>query len=88
MNVTVTKITPVNKGNFKGFASVDIDGKLKIHSCRIIQQPGQAAWVSLPQNEWTDPEGNKKWFPVVEVPDNVKEAISAAVLRAWERGDV
>ena len=83
--VEVTRITPVGKGNLQAFASVDIAGKMKIHSCRIIQQPGQAAWVSLPQSEWTDRDGNRKFFPVIEVSDNLKAAIQETVLRAWDQ---
>jgi DNA-binding cell septation regulator SpoVG len=83
MEVTVLKIQPVNKGSLKAFASVDIAGKLKIHSCRIVQQAGQAPWVSLPQNEWTDKDGNKKFFPVIEVPDAVKSAIETEILKVW-----
>ena len=46
-------------GNLKAFASVNIGGKLTIHSLRIVQQPGQKAWVALPQREWRDGAGNR-----------------------------
>ena len=85
MNITVENIRRLDgSGNLKAFASVNIEGKLTIHSCRIIQQPNQQAWVSLPQREWKDKDGNRHYAPLIEVPDKVKNAIQEAVLRTWE----
>ncbi len=85
MNITVENLLKLDgSGNLKAFVSVNIGGKLTIHSCRIIQQPGQTAWVSLPQREWVDKDGNKHYAPLIEVPDKVKDAIQEAVLNTWE----
>lgn len=81
--VQVEQIKTINKGSLRGFCTVVIGG-LKINSCRVIQEQGKTAWVSLPQQEWTDREGKKRYSPIVEVPDHVKAAIQEAVLRAWE----
>ena len=87
MNIKVEKIKELDgAGNLKALASINIGGKLKIHCCRIIQQLGQAAWVSLPQIEWTDRGGTKRYFPAIELPQRVKDAIQEAVLAAWKRG--
>lgn len=83
IEVKVLRFQPVNKGSLLAFASVDIGGKMKIHSCRLIKDGSKAAWVSLPQSEWTDSEGKKKYFSIIELPENVKEAIQDAVLEAW-----
>ncbi|HOT82895.1 MAG TPA: hypothetical protein PLQ12_06305 [Candidatus Defluviicoccus seviourii] len=65
-------------GNLRAYATVAV-GPLLIHGCRVVQQPGQRAWVSLPQTK-----SGERWFAVVEVEDRaLKEAISAAVLDAW-----
>lgn len=80
--VEVVSIKAVTAGNFKAFASVRIGG-LTIRSLRIVQQPGQEAWVSLPQEYWTDKEGKRRYSAIVEVPDHIKQAISDAVLSAW-----
>jgi len=86
MNITVENLRKLDgSGNLKAFVSVNIGGKLTIHSCRIIQQPNQEAWVSLPQREWVDKDGNKHYAPLIEVPDKVKSAIQEAVLDTWER---
>ena len=85
MNIIVESIKELtDSGNLKAFVTVSINDKLKINGCRIIQQPGQAAWVSLPQNNWVDPKGNKKYFPVIELSEKVKNAIYDAILAAWQ----
>lgn len=81
--VQVENIKAVNKGSLRAFCSVVIGG-LKINSLRIIQEEGKAAWVSLPQQEWTAQDGKKHYSAIVEVPDTIKRAIQDAVLREWE----
>jgi len=85
--VAVERITRLStSGPLKAFASVDIGGRWKIHDCRVVQQDGKAAWVSLPQGSY-ERDGKKRWYPIVEVPDTVKNAIQDAVLAAWEAGE-
>lgn len=79
--VHVDTIKPLaNCGNLKGFATVKIGQDpaaptMIINGVRIVQQPGQQAWVSMPQTE-----KNGKYFNVVWVTPDLKEAISSAVL--------
>ena len=81
--ITVEVIKRIdNAGSLRGFASVDVDGKLKIHDLRIVQQDGQRAWVSMPQASY-EKDGKRRWYSIVEVPDNVKAAIQNAVLATW-----
>jgi DNA-binding cell septation regulator SpoVG len=69
-----------NAGNLKAFATVRA-GCLKLHGWRIIRQPGQRAWVSVPQE--LDREG--RWHNQIEVTNPaVLEAIREAILHAWE----
>jgi DNA-binding cell septation regulator SpoVG len=83
--VEVIGLKPLNnKGNLKAFASIRLGG-VTIHDCRIVQQFGQKAWVSLPQKEYTTKAGEKKYAPVVELNDNLKKQVCDAVLKAWER---
>ena len=74
-------------GNLKAFAKVKL-GCIVIHSCRIVQQPGQKAWVALPQvpaRPKSDGSGGG-WFPVVEITNRtVMDQLRDAVLEAWER---
>lgn len=83
MEIVVERIVQVNKGCLRAFCSVRLSDGVKINSCRVIQQPGQAAWVSLPQNEWTSNEGERLYSPVVEVSRELQSEIQKSVLAAY-----
>jgi DNA-binding cell septation regulator SpoVG len=84
VRVDVLEIRPIEgKGNLKAFVSVEIAKKFKIHSCRVVQQPGQAPWVSTPQESYTAKDGSTKYKPLVELADDIKADVSAAVLNAY-----
>ena len=70
-------------GNLRCFASVKI-GPLTVHKFRLIQQAGQSAWVSPPQEDWTDAQGTKRWKSLLEIPDKWKEPLTRAVIAAYE----
>jgi hypothetical protein len=81
--VEVLEIRPVSGlGNLRAFAKVRV-GPFTLHSCRIIQQPGQRAWAQLPMSQATG--GRKGWFPVVtcDVPD-LDDQVKRALVEAWE----
>ena len=79
LSVTVIKVTPTPEpGNLRALADVQI-GPLVIHSCRVIQQPGQRPWVAMPQTQ--APDG--RWYPVIRTDDdalrqNVRDRVLAA----------
>lgn len=78
--VTVVSIRPIDKGNLRAFAEIQLGETMIISGCRIIQQPGQRAYVAFPQNE-----SNGKFYPVVSAVDKrFKEAVEQKVLAAWE----
>lgn len=81
--ITVVSIRPMERGNLKALADIQLGETMIIHGCRIVQQPGQRAYVALPQNE-----SGGKYYPVVTAVDKrFKEAIEVKVLAAWEAGD-
>jgi DNA-binding cell septation regulator SpoVG len=82
--IQVLKVKPLdNGGNLRAFASVRI-GAVVIHSVRIVQQPGQKPWVSMPQTKSGDPP---KYYPIVEIEsDGLRNRVRDAVLEAWEAG--
>ena len=81
--VEILAIKPLTKpGNLKAFVSIRV-GELIVHDLRVVQQSGQAAWVSPPQREYTDQQGQRKFYPVVEFAGKLKEGITQAVLSAW-----
>jgi DNA-binding cell septation regulator SpoVG len=83
--VVVENIRPVDAGNLKAFASIMLGGKVRINDVRVIQQPGQRAWVSMPARSY-EKDGQRKWAPIVELMDGpLKGQISNAVLEEFER---
>src|SRR5438309_9413416 len=84
--VTVESVKPItNAGNLRAFAVVNIADKIKIHGVRVIQQPNQEAWVSMPSRAY-EKDGQRKWAPTVEILDEkLKEEISSVVLAEYSR---
>jgi len=82
MIVTVKEIRSLpDAGNLKGFAVVEV-GPWTISGCRIIQQPGQRAYVALPQEKTQ----NGRYFPIIKTTDtSLKDLIQATVLQEWSR---
>jgi DNA-binding cell septation regulator SpoVG len=72
----------VSAGNLKAMASVRIGPSLFVHKCRVIQQPGQRAWVSMPQERWEDREGKPQYTPLVVLTGSLKARVEAAILQA------
>ena len=83
-NIAVLTIRPAARGNLRGFADVRI-GELVVKDLRVIQQPGQRAWVSPPQKEWLKPDGTRGYAPLVEFSPALKATIESMVLDAWRR---
>jgi DNA-binding cell septation regulator SpoVG len=81
--ITVTAIHPnTHPGNVRAFVTVAI-GPLTLHGVKIVQQAGQLAYVRLPETESAG-----RYFPVLACTDErLKQAISDAVLAAWNGGE-
>jgi DNA-binding cell septation regulator SpoVG len=79
--VTVENVKPITgAGNLRAFAVVTVAGKLRIFDVRVIQQPNQEAWVSMPSRAY-EKDGQRKWSPIIELlDDGLKQEISKAVL--------
>lgn len=67
----------------KAFVSVKV-GDWALHDWRIIQQPGQRAWVSVPQASWRDESGQVRYRALLSLPGELKQRIDVAILSAWE----
>lgn len=69
-----------NAGNLKAFASVQL-GPVILDGFRVIQQPGQKAWVSVPREKGADGNYyNRVYFE----HDGDLDTVRSAVLSAWE----
>lgn len=74
--IEVLEIRPLEgAGNLTAFATVRL-GAVVIHSCRVIQQPGQRPWQAK----------DGKYYPVVVIERReLLEQVRGATLEAWER---
>lgn len=84
--IQALEFKPVNdRGALKAFCTVHI-GSLQINDCRIIQQPGQRAWLSMPSISYKNQYGTVSYRTLVEIKDkNLKDLISQTVLTEWEK---
>jgi DNA-binding cell septation regulator SpoVG len=84
--VTVESIKPIaNAGNLRAFAVIAVAGKLRISDVRVIAQPNQEPWVSMPSRAY-EKDGQRKWAPIVELLDEqLKKDISQAVLTEYSK---
>ena len=84
--VTVENIKRIEgAGNLRAFADVNVSGRIRISDVRVIQQPNQKPWVSMPSRAY-EKDGARKWAPIVEIlDDTLKEEVSKAVLAEFEK---
>jgi DNA-binding cell septation regulator SpoVG len=83
--IEVLDLTALDKGNLKAMASVRIGPSLVVHKCRVIQQPGQRAWVSMPQEQWQGRDGQPHYTALVELSGDLRRRVEQAVLQAARR---
>jgi hypothetical protein len=82
--IEVVEIKLVNGGPLKCYASVQV-GDWIINDWRIIQQPGQRAWVSVPQTSWKNKDRQVQYRALLSIPGELKQRIEVAILSAWEK---
>jgi len=74
------------RGNLRAIFDVRIStagGDWVIRDCRIIQQPGQRPWFSLPVISWEDETGQICHKTILALPAGIKRRISEAALSAY-----
>jgi DNA-binding cell septation regulator SpoVG len=78
-HVEVLDIKQLNgNGAVRAFVDIRI-GHLSINGFKIVQQPGQQAWVAPPSHK-----SGERWFNTVEIHDrDLKDRIRDAVLARW-----
>lgn len=83
--VEVLSITPVeNRGSLRAFVNIRV-GVFILNGCRIVQEDGKKAWISLPVLSYKDEYGTTQYKTLVQILDeNLKNQISKAVLLLWE----
>jgi DNA-binding cell septation regulator SpoVG len=83
--IEILALSAVSAGSLRAFASVRIGPALVVHKCRVIQQPGQRAWVSMPQERWEGTDGKLHYTALVEVSGTLRGRVEMAILQEAER---
>ncbi len=83
----VVGLVPVRTGNLLAFADVRIGREptaLIVRKWRIVQQPGQVAYLSPPQESWNDPAtGERRFKTLFEFSKAWRQALTDTALAAW-----
>jgi DNA-binding cell septation regulator SpoVG len=83
--IQVVELVAMTKGNLKAMASVRIGPSLLVRKCRVIQQPGQRAWVSMPQERWDGHDGKPHYTALVELSGTLRARVEQAILQEARR---
>lgn len=87
MSIKVVRFNKHQSGALYGFADITIPvfGTLMgIKGCKVWNKNGRA-WMSLPDREYKDAEGNSKYAPLITIEDEgVFKQLSAGLTKAWE----
>lgn len=83
VKILVTNIKSINDaGSLKAIVDFKIN-QTEFFSWRIIQQEGQSAWVSSPQESWDGKDGKKKYKPLIKLPESLMKTVSEQLIKAW-----
>lgn len=82
-SIEIIDLKPRQNGNVKAFCSVRIGGVV-IKECKIVQQPGQTAWLSMPDRQWTGNDGKVRYFQLIELSDKLRVGVNGAAVAAWD----
>lgn len=86
MTIECTKYTPCNKGVLQGFADLYLPKlDLEVYGCQLCNKNGKR-WLNMPQREYTNAEGEKKYLSIVRFKDRAKQdAFAEAAIKAIEK---
>lgn len=83
VKIVVTNIKRIeNAGSLKAIVDFNIN-QTEFFSWRIIQQEGQSAWVSSPQESWDGKDGKKKYKPLIKLPEVLIKTVTEELIKAW-----
>lgn len=74
-----------NDKPLKAFIDIQLSNGWIIKDFRVVQQPGQKAYVVAPQASWRNREGSINFKTLVTIPDNSKWQLESAVLAAYQK---
>ena len=85
MNLKVLQIRhSKNNSPLKAFADVLVSD-IEIRDFRIIQHPGDKAYVAVPQTSWRGQGGKIQYKTLITMSDELKWQIESAILAEYQR---
>lgn len=81
--VSVNNLRRIGKGNIKAFVDILLPEGISILDCRIVQQPGQTAWLAMPQTSWAGDDGKTRQKALVKLPPELQQVVQEAALEAF-----
>ena len=86
MEIKIAKIRLQNNDKpLKAFADIQLENGWIIKDFRVIQQPGQKAYVVAPQASWRNREGSINFKTLITIPNGDKWQLESAILAAYQR---
>jgi len=85
MKIEIIELKKLNgDSNLKAICDFRL-GDSEFYSWRVIQQPDQQAWVSSPQECWTDDAGKKHYKPYIKLSKELSKIVSDAIIKAYNK---
>ena len=69
--ITCLSFKKFEKGALLGFADIELEinkVKIQVSGCTLCQKDGRK-WLNFPSTEYVNKEGEKKYKPIVKIPD-------------------
>jgi hypothetical protein len=83
--IPVITIRRADTGTVRTIEDVGVGPSLTPKECKVIQQPGQWAWVNPPSREWQGSDGKRHFSLLVELIGSLRKRVDQAIVEAWER---
>lgn len=85
VQVRIDRLTDFEGSSVRAFASANIGGAFAIHGIRVVDSQ-KGLFVSMPQNSYTDADGNKKYSDIFHaVTAEARGELNDKVLAAYEQ---
>lgn len=80
----IDRLCDYEGSSVKAFASANIGGAFAIHGIRVLDSQ-KGLFVSMPQNSYTDSQGNKKYSDIFHaITAEARTELNDKVLEAYE----
>lgn len=85
IQVRIDRLNDYEGSSVKAFASANIGGAFAIHGIRVLDSQ-KGLFVSMPQNSYTDGQGNKKYSDIFHaITAEARTELNDKVLEAYEQ---